>query len=189
VRLRFATPAEWSRVALEGFDAFLLDHAACERKAAASAKKLAAQHPDRVELAQAMRALALEEEEHYRRVRALADARGLGPTPYYRDPYVAGLQAAAREDPAPPLLARLLLCGIIEARACERLGLVAGALSPGDLRDFYRDLTRSEARHHALFVRLAMTYFPRSVVEERQRVLLAREAVVMRALPLRPAIH
>jgi len=41
-----ATPSEWIEVVKSDFDAFLLDHACCERKAAASAMSLLARHAD-----------------------------------------------------------------------------------------------------------------------------------------------
>jgi tRNA-(ms[2]io[6]A)-hydroxylase len=223
MRLQVATDPAWLEAVLQSFDAFLLDHAACEGKAAASAAKLAASYPQHTALVDAMRELEREEKEHYAEVRALADARGLGPTPYYRDAYVSALLATVNSSPArvpranpihaepvdapvrqksakggatagirfsnPRLLDRLLVAGIIEARACERLGLVAGALAPGPLRDLYMDFTRSEARHHGLFVRLAKVYHIHSDVDARLEVLLPREAEIVRALPIRPAIH
>ncbi|HEX9815317.1 MAG TPA: tRNA isopentenyl-2-thiomethyl-A-37 hydroxylase MiaE, partial [Myxococcota bacterium] len=40
LELRVATADSWVKVVLEGFDDFLLDHAACERKASANAISL-----------------------------------------------------------------------------------------------------------------------------------------------------
>lgn len=171
------------------FDAFLLDHAACERKAAATADKLIAQYPDREALVEAMRLHCEEELEHFVLVRRLIEARRLGPTPYYRDEYVTALMGAARKQHPHHLLDRLLVSGVIEARACERLGLVADALPPGDLKALYEELTRSEARHHGLFVRLARTYYEKDEVEARLGELLELEADIVAALPVRPAIH
>ena len=176
---------------LADFDAFLLDHAACEAKAAASAEKLAKLHADKPLLVEEMRALVDEELEHYALVRRLLHARGLGDarTPYYKDAYVAALVRAARHDPEQVLTDRLLVAAIIEARACERLHLVATALPEGALREHYVELTRSEARHHGLFVRLAKTYAAPELVDARLAELLALEARVVASLPIRPAIH
>ena len=189
MRLHLETGPAWVEAVLADFDAFLLDHAACERKAAATADKLIAQYPSHQALVGAMRDLSLEELHHFTQVRRVIEARRLGATPYYRDPYVAGLTAAVRKHHPDHLLDRLLVSGVIEARACERLGLVAGALPPGELRDLYRELTCSEARHHGLFVRLAKTYYDEAPVRARLHALLELEASIVAALPVRPAIH
>ncbi len=86
-------------------------------------------------------------------------------------------------------LDRLLVSGIVEARGCERFGQLAEALEPGKLRDFYREISRSESRHHAVFHRLARSYFDSPVVEQRQSELLDREAEILQALPVRPVVH
>jgi tRNA-(ms[2]io[6]A)-hydroxylase len=57
------------------------------------------------------------------------------------------------------------------------------------LKDFYADITRSEARHHGLFVRLAKEYFPAERVEQCLDELLQGEAEIVDRLPLRPAVH
>ena len=43
------------------FDAFLLDHAACERKASAMAMSMVSHYPDKPDLVMAMADLAIEE--------------------------------------------------------------------------------------------------------------------------------
>ena len=67
--------------------------------------------------------------------------------------------------------------------------LVADALPAGELKELYVDFTRSEARHHGLFARLARVYFDEAAVATRTGELLEVEAEVMVALPLRPALH
>ena len=51
------------------------------------------------------------------------------------------------------------------------------------------DITRSEARHGGLFVRLAKMQFAHDAVETRLDALFAAEADFVSALPLRPALH
>ena len=68
--------------------------------------------------------------------------------------------SSASADVDEYLLDRLLVFGVVEARACERFGLLAEGLAEPDLRAFYAELTRAEARHHALFVRLAQDVAP-----------------------------
>jgi hypothetical protein len=50
MRLKYITPKQWTEVVLGDLDAFLLDHAACERKASATAMKFVTHYPDRPEL-------------------------------------------------------------------------------------------------------------------------------------------
>jgi tRNA-(ms[2]io[6]A)-hydroxylase len=77
----------------------------------------------------------------------------------------------------------------MEARGCERFGLVAGALPPGPLQEMYRDLTVSEARHRGLFVSLAREYFDALAVQARLDELLEIEAEIVRSLPLRAGVY
>ena len=189
MRLRWSTPGAWTETVLTNFDRFLGDHANCERKASALALKLVVHYPDRTELVDAMVALAKEELEHFDRVWKIMSARGLRLCPDEKDPYVNRLGTGLRAGRELYLLDRLLLGGIVEARGCERFGLVAAALPPGPLKDLYDEITRSEARHHGLFVRLARTYFEPAAVETRLEELLQREATIARELPLRPALH
>ena len=46
-KLRIASSPEWLEAVLGDFDAFLVDHAACERKASATALTLISHYPDR----------------------------------------------------------------------------------------------------------------------------------------------
>ena len=189
LRLRTATKPAWVDVVLKDFDAFLLDHAACERKASATALKLVAHYADRTVLVREMIPFAQEELDHFARVMTIILDRGLLPTPDEKDPYVGAMLSWVGRGPEAFFLDRLLILGIVEARGCERFGLVAEALAPGPLKDFYVDITRSEARHHGLFVRLAREYFEASRVERRLNELLEAEAELVDALPLRPAVH
>lgn len=183
------TPDEWTRVVLEDFDAFLLDHAACERKASATGMSFVVRYPDRGALLGPMIAFAREELEHFHRVYELIEARGLQLRPDEPDPYVGRLLRHVRTGRDERLLDRLLVAGVVEARGCERFGKVARALPDGPLKDFYWDITRSEARHHGLFVRLAREYFEPPAIEARLATLIEAEAAILLELPHRPALH
>ena len=86
-------------------------------------------------------------------------------------------------------LDRLLLAGIVEARGCERFGIIAEALEEGGLKAFYQQIAGSEARHRELFFGLALEYFPLDEVTERQAALLDAEAEILARLPARAALH
>ena len=171
------------------FDAFLVDHAACERKASATGMAFVVRYPDRTLLLDEMIAFAREELEHFHRVYRLLAARGLTLGPDAPDRYVGQLLTHVRTGRDERLLDRLVVAGIVEARGCERFGLVADALPPGELKDFYRDITRSEARHHGLFLRLARGYFAEDRVQARLADLLDVEARVIGDMPIGPALH
>jgi tRNA 2-(methylsulfanyl)-N6-isopentenyladenosine37 hydroxylase len=189
LELRVATPPGWVDAVLADFDAFLIDHAACERKASATGMAFVVRYPDRVALLDPLIAFAREELDHFHRVYRLLEARGLSLGPDVPDPYVRPLLAGIRTGRDERLLDRLLVAGVVEARGCERFGMVARALPAGELADFYTEITRSEARHHGLFLRLARAYFDEQTIGVRLDEILEAEARVVKGLPLRAALH
>lgn len=189
LELRADTPREWLEVVLGDFDAFLIDHAACERKASATGMSFVVRYPDRTALLEPLIAFAREELEHFHRVYQLIEARGLRLQKDERDDYVAGLRGLARSGSEHHFLDRLLIAGVVEARGCERFRMVAEGLDDPDLRAFYLDITRSEARHHGLFIQLARQYFDEGAIRARVGEILDREAEIMLALPLRARVH
>ena len=188
-KLRAASSPEWLEAVLSNFDAFLLDHAACERKASATALALVSHYPDRPLLVREMLVLAREELEHFHQVIWILQSKDLVLRRDEKDVYVQTLRREIRGGRDEYFLDRLLVGGIVEARGCERFGRVAEALAPGALKDFYRAITRSESQHHVLFDRLAREYFDATVVDVRKSELLDREAEILHALPPRPVVH
>jgi tRNA 2-(methylsulfanyl)-N6-isopentenyladenosine37 hydroxylase len=182
------TRADWVDAVRADFDAFLRDHAACERKASATAMTLASHYRDKEQLVTEMVDLACEELEHFRKVYTCIVARGGRLGDDTKDRYVKELAGHVRRAPEVYLLDRLLMAGVIEARGCERFQLLAAALD-SDLRTLYSDFARSEARHAGLFVRLAKMYFTEGEVAARWDELRAAEAEIIQALPMRPALH
>lgn len=193
--LRVATRPEWTAAVLADLDAFLLDHAANERKASASALVLVAHYPDRRELVERCIALAIEELEHFRDVHAQMAERGLTAGPDTRSDYLRRLSANFRAGSDVYFLDRLVTASIVEARGCERFGLLAAALpdgagaGAGTLKEFYRELARSEVRHQGLFLELARLYFDEAAVAARLEELLEAEARVIAQLPIRAALY
>ena len=193
MRLGFATPPAWAAHILENFNTFLADHAACERKASATAMSLVAHYSDKPELVTAMISVAQEELEHFSQVWGYLHGRGLSLARDEKDPYVKAILALVRSAPETYLMDRLLAAAVIEARGCERFGLLAAALPDNaemaELKKFYTELTAAEARHHGLFARLAKRYYGAAEVELRLAQLLEQEAKIVAALPLRAALH
>ena len=187
--LLYDTPAAWTETVMANFDSFLLDHAAAEKKASGMAISMLSHYPDRIELVSAMADLAVEELTHYREVVKWIHARGLQTRADQKDPYVIEFRKAMRGGREEFLLDRLLVAGAIEARGAERFGLVAQALEPGPLGQFYQSIARSEQRHYELFLKLAEVYLPAPAVAERWQELLELEAAIAAQLPIRAALH
>lgn len=189
VVLKRESSPRWLELAVSRFDEVLVDHAHCEKKAAASALSLLQSYPEVPGLAAQMARLAREEAGHLSRVLALMEQRGLSLGHDPGDPYVRELLALTRSPHAERRCDRLLIAAIIEARSCERLALLAGGLAEESLRSFYAELAQSEDGHQALFYRLAVTAQGQEQADRRLEELLLREAEVLDRLPLRPAVH
>jgi tRNA-(ms[2]io[6]A)-hydroxylase len=188
--LKKPTSDKWLQVVLAQFDEFLIDHAACERKASATGMAFVARYPDRQELLEPMIEFAREELEHFHRVFRVIAARDLRLGPDYKDEYVQSLRAWGRRGGDEGLIDSLLVAGVVEARGCERLKLVADALPSTDpLQDMYMDLARAESRHHAFFFRLARHYAGDQEARSRADQLLALEAEVVDRIPILPRVH
>ena len=87
-KLKCPSSAKWLEAVFSDFDAFLLDHASCERKASAMALSFVSHYPDRVVLVQEMMVLAREELEHFHQMLWLTQAKGLTLLPAEKDLYV-----------------------------------------------------------------------------------------------------
>jgi tRNA 2-(methylsulfanyl)-N6-isopentenyladenosine37 hydroxylase len=191
VQLRRATDPAWLPLALSRLDDVLIDHAHCEKKAAANALSLLQSYPEVAGLPAQMARLAREESAHLARVLALLERRGLTLTHDAGDPYAKALQLLVRKNQPDRRLDRLLIAAIIEARSCERLALLASGLAPSDpeLSRFYEELAQSEDGHQELFFRLAAQAHGEQEAADRLATLLESEAQLLAQLPLRPAIH
>ena len=187
--LAVSSSKAWLDCVMNHFDEFLLDHASCEKKASGMATSLLSHYPDRTELVERMIELALEELNHFRQVVAIIHERGLQLSGDAKDPYIQSLRALVRTGADYYLLDRLLIAGIVERRGHERFGLIAEALPEGSLKSFYDVITRSEGKHHELFVSLALKYFKAEDVHSRLDELVLAEGKILEGLVIRPALH
>lgn len=183
--LKVASDDAWILEAARGLEAVLADHAHCEMKAASNALSLAARHPDRPAVVRALTDLAREEIDHFQRVFEVLSRRGIVLGPPEVDTYARELRRAAAAATKPrvePLVDRLLVGAIIEARSCERFKLLLGAVS-GDpeLHAFYTELFAAEARHYRTFVDLAVGAAggDAALVDARLDVLSSLEASIV----------
>ena len=185
--LRSSTDPRWAAVAAGNLAATLADHAHCEKKAAASALKLVADHPDRPEQVRALAKLAQEELSHLVAVNVEMARLGVPLTPDEGDPYAQALVRLVRGG-RHALVDRLLVSALIEARSCERLLILADALEDARLRELYVRFAKQEGGHERLFVDLAVREGGEGA-RARLDVLAAEEARIVAALPVVARIH
>ena len=107
---------------MKDFDAFLQDHANCERKASAMAMSFVAKYPDRTEIIPELIDTGIEELEHFRDVYEIMKARHVPlPQEIGQDDYVKQLLDSCRSGRVERFMDRLLLAsdGVSEARSVE----------------------------------------------------------------------
>ncbi|MGH8278293.1 MAG: tRNA-(ms[2]io[6]A)-hydroxylase [Gammaproteobacteria bacterium] len=161
--LTCATPSAWVASAAAHLELLLLDHANCEKKAAATAFRLMFRYGDRHPGLQApLSRLAREELRHFEQVLRLLAQRGIAMRPLTASRYAAGLQRTARAHDPARLTDLLLIGALIEARSCERFTALAPALDR-ELAEFYRALAAAEARHCSLYLKLAQQHAPENL--------------------------
>ncbi|MEP0872636.1 tRNA isopentenyl-2-thiomethyl-A-37 hydroxylase MiaE [Trichocoleus desertorum AS-A10] len=187
--LQQPTASAWVEQALANLDTVLLDHSHCERKAAGVALNLMFRYPSNTQMVKALTAIAKEELEHFEQVNQILERRGVPLGPLSAPPYGAGLNQQIRRHEPERLLDFLLVCGLIEARSHERLGLLAAHVPDPELARFYRALMASEARHYGAYWVLATTYYERSLVEQRLEELATVESQLLATLHPEPRIH
>lgn len=175
--LACATPEAWIAAAAqpERLSLLLIDHANCEKKAAATAMSLMHRHVEQHTLLQKMSRLAREELRHFEQVTKIMKKRGIAYQPISASRYAAGLRELARNKDPGRLVDTLIIGALIEARSCERFAALAPYLDE-ELATFYSSLLKSEARHFEDYLRLAEGVGSAAEVESRLTVLRAREA-------------
>ena len=189
LKLASETPAVWTAHALAHLDEILLDHAHCEKKAASAALTLLFQYPERASFQAPLAALAREELAHFEAMLDVLAKRGISFGRQRPSAYAGRLRSMVSAREPERLLDTLLCCALIEARSCERLGLLADALPDAELARFYASLRAAEARHHGLYVELACEVAPRERVAVRLAELAEHEASVLIGEPGSPRLH
>jgi tRNA-(ms[2]io[6]A)-hydroxylase len=179
--LHLAAPTDpaWTARALAALDEVLLDHAHCEKKAAGMAVQLLFRYPEHRFLQAPLAALARDELAHFEQVLAALAARGLAFRRQRPSPYAGRLRQAVRAGEPAHLADTLLCCALIEARSCERFGLLARAVPDAELAALYAGLLASEARHHHMYVELAAELMPAPELRQRLGALARHEAEVL----------
>ena len=159
------TPKGWLRAARKHQELLLVDHANCEKKAAATALNLMFRYGERQpELQESLSKLAREELRHFEQVTRIMRARGITHRPLTAARYAEGLRKKLRKGEQERLTDLLVIGAFIEARSCERFAALVPLLDE-ELAAFYRGLHAAEARHFKLYLGLAEKFGSGDVME------------------------
>lgn len=173
------SPPEWIEKALADLPEVLLDHAHLEKKAASTAIGLLFRYPDKTAMLAPLSALAREELAHFELMLGVLEEHGIPFEKQKPSSYAGRLFKGAFADEPRKLLDTLLICGLIEARSCERMRILAENLEDKKLAKVYEGLLISEARHHKTYLDFAKEYFPEDQVRPRAVALAKLEAEII----------
>lgn len=178
--LACATPKAWVKAAVRNLDTLLIDHANCEKKAAATAMNLMFRYGERLpDLQDGMSKIAREELRHFEQVTRIMRRRGIPYRPLTAARYAEGLRKHLRKPDRERLTDLLVIGAFIEARSCERFATLVPVLEE-ELAEFYRGLQAAEARHFQLYLAMARKYGTDDV-DDRVAVIAAAEAELIQA--------
>lgn len=187
--LQSVSPPRWFEQVEGHLDQLLIDHAHCEKKAAGAAMNLLFAYVEDHELTRAMTEIVEEELEHFHMVLDLCEQRGIRFRKIRPSNYGQQLHELIDKQEPRRAVDRLLVAGLIEARSCERFGILRDRLADKELADFYGSLFESEARHHSTYVRLAKHFAPEEQVRQRLSELASAEAKIIAVGDDVPRMH
>jgi tRNA-(ms[2]io[6]A)-hydroxylase len=187
--LKSSTTQLWLNQVKANIPELLIDHAHCEKKAAGTAMNLIFHYVEKPALCREMAEIVREELEHFEMVLDVLDRRGIKFRRLTPSSYGRKLNDLVSKQEPQKAVDRLIVAGLIEARSCERFGLLSEQIGDQELADFFGGLFESEARHHSTYVRLAHEFAPERVVRERLDVLASAEAEIINAGDDVPRMH
>lgn len=192
--LKLPTDPRWVNIVEKNIQEILVDHAYCEQKAASNAISMIVKFPEYPDVVEAMTEICQEEMEHFGQVHEKLRERGFTLGPERRDAYVNDLMeylksAFPGESRTSYFVNRMLFSAMIEARSCERFRLLSEEIKDEDLRNFYRSLMESEARHYITFLQFARKYGQGIDVDARWQQFLDFEATLMEKYGKDETIH
>jgi len=177
--LKTTSSQRWLDQAAANLPELLIDHAHCEKKAAGTAMNLLFAYVEYVDLCRAMTEIVQEELSHFHMVVDILTARGIPFRKLSPSSYGRKLNDLVSKQEPRRAVDRLLVAGLIEARSCERFGLLRDHLPDKQLADFFGGLFESEARHHSTYVRLAKSFASEDEVCSRLEELSDAEAAII----------
>jgi tRNA-(ms[2]io[6]A)-hydroxylase len=175
-RLLSDTSPEWIKSVLKNFSIFISDHAANERKAAATCMDFVVRYPNHHSLVATASRIAEEELSHFRDVFDMMVANGYEILSDTKDVYISHLREHTRHTSKERLLDRLLLSSLIEMRGTERFKILANEHPDPEWKEFYRKLYFSEKGHGYAFYHEALKIFPLQEVNDRFKYLIEKES-------------
>jgi tRNA 2-(methylsulfanyl)-N6-isopentenyladenosine37 hydroxylase len=187
--LHAATPDRWFDHVAAHLDELLVDHAHCEKKAAGVAMNLMFAYVENPALCRAMTEIVQEELAHFHLVLGLLERRGVRMRKLRPPRYGERLHALVRREEPGRAVDRLLVAALIEARSCERFGLLRDGLADRELAEFFGGLFESEARHHSTYVQLAREFASAEEVRRRLHELADAEARIIAEGDEQPRMH
>lgn len=168
------TPQAWVQWALRNPELLLIDHANCEKKAAATALNLIYRYVEHDELLHMLSRLAREELRHFEQVIDIMKQRDIRYRQISASRYAGELRKGVRKNEPGRLVDTLIVGAIIEARSCERFAALIPVLDE-ELAAFYRSLLKSESRHFMDYLNWAEKVSSPGEVNERLPLFLAAE--------------
>jgi tRNA-(ms[2]io[6]A)-hydroxylase len=188
--LKAATRDRWLEQVKTHLNEILVDHAHCEKKAAATAMNLIVSYSGaRPQICGELAEIVVEELEHFRLVLDILDERGIRFTSQKPGRYGRKLNDLVRPSEPARAIDRLLVASLIEARSCERFALLRDHVDDRRLAEFYGSLFESEARHHATYVRMAGCFGEEREIRSRLDELSGLEADIIRVGDPLPRMH
>lgn len=189
--LKLPTDPRWVDIVEKNIEEILTDHAYCEQKAASNAISTIVKFPEYPDVVEAMGELVKEEMEHFQMVHRELLKRNLKLGRERKDEYIHDLLKFIKRggNKEQQFVEQMLFGAMVEARSCERFRLLSEEISDPGLRDFYRELMESEARHYTLFLKFAKKYAKSIDVDERWKEFLAYEASLMEKYGKKETMH
>jgi len=179
--LRSRTPLEWGAADLADPISLLADHAFLEMKAANNAMDLMTRWPGEwlPGWVETMTGVARDEGNHLAQVTRLLIRRGGRLGRGHSNPYAKSLRLLVRRGGDPEILDRLFVSALIEARSCERFGILAATAEDAELAALYNALFSSELGHYKAFLKLAKKIADPEIVDARWQTMLDHEAAIL----------
>ena len=168
------TPTAWLEEASRQLPVLLIDQANCEKKAAATAVSLLHRSGLDDRFTMELSRIAREELKHLELVLKLMKKQDIPSQYLSASRYAGSLNSWISKREPSRLIDQLLVCAMIEARSCERIGALLGVLT-GDLRALYEKLHDAEDRHFEFYVAKA-SELNASYCEQRLETLCSLDA-------------
>jgi tRNA 2-(methylsulfanyl)-N6-isopentenyladenosine37 hydroxylase len=187
--LKTTSSQRWLDHAAANLPELLIDHAHCEKKAAGTAMNPLFAYVENVDLCRAMTEIVQEELSHFHMVLDILAVRRIPFRKLSPSSYGRKLNDLVSKQEPRRAVDRLLVAGLIEARSCERFGLLRDHLPDKQLAEFFGGLFESEARHHSTYVRLAKSFASEDEVCSRLEELSDAEAAIIAEGDEVPRMH